>query len=70
MKAVDRWLKKGRKNCKKGNHWFIMDFGDHLLCPVCGKEIRSDRENWRMTEYNAYLVNTPQFEKVDEKKNG
>jgi len=63
---VDKWLIKGRKNCAKGKHWFIMNFGDYLLCPVCGE--KKEVKDIFVTEYNAYLVNEMGFEKADCKK--
>ncbi len=54
-KKVDRWLNYGKKRCAKGDHWFIMDYGSYLLCPICGeKQPVTDRN--ALTEYNGYLV--------------
>ena len=59
-RQVNKWLVKGRKNCKKGNHWWIMDFGDYCLCPVCGIEIKTKEltlDGTILLPFNAYLVN-------------
>ncbi len=63
MKKVEKWLKKGRKNCAKGYHWYIMDYGTYLLCPMCGQRKEKGNVN-EMTEYNCYLVNPMKFEKA------
>ena len=60
-KEVDKWLKEGRKNCKKGEHWYILHYPDYLLCPVCGDKKEVDD---MMPEYNGYIVCTPKFEAV------
>ena len=51
---VDVWLGIGRNSCALGHHWYILDYGDYLICPVCGS--KQDKELTDMTEYNAYLV--------------
>jgi hypothetical protein len=62
-RQVDRWLKKGRKNCAKGNHWYIMDYGKFCLCPICGKQDQ-DRKPGHWDEYNVYLVNSMKFKEA------
>ncbi len=52
-KRVDKWLKKGRKNCKKGEHWYILQFPNCLYCPVCGHR---EKDDGTMPEYNTLLV--------------
>lgn len=60
-KKVDRWLLKGLKNCAEDRHWFILNYGSHLVCPVCGKEKKP--EDGIMEEYNGYLVQPVLFKK-------
>jgi len=56
MKKVDKSLKKGRSNCAGGNHWYIMDYFDYLLCPVCGHKKPKDET---FPECNSYIVREP-----------
>ena len=56
-KKVDRWLKYGKDRCLTGDHWFVLDFGDYLLCPICGQKKVGDRIH--MSEYNCWLVSEP-----------
>ncbi len=57
-RQVDKWIKKGRKHCEKGNHWFVIHYSDYLLCPICGAK----KEAESMPEYNGYIVCEPTFE--------
>lgn len=61
-RKVNRWLGFGRERCKKGDHWFVLDFGKYLLCPICGqmKEI----ERGEMSEYNCWIVTEPKIKKA------
>ena len=62
-KKVDRWLTYGRKQCANGDHWFIMDYGGYLCCPICGQTQPRIKPN-ELTEYNCYLVNSMKFQKA------
>ena len=57
MSRVDKWLKKGKENCAKGNHWFVLDYGTYMVCPVC-KEIKPKPDGYMM-EHNGYVVCEP-----------
>ena len=63
MKKVQKWLVKGKKNCKRGDHWWMLCYGDYFVCPVCGKRI-SEREltlnGGVLPPFNAYLVRDPE----------
>ncbi len=59
-KSVNKWLEKGRKNCAKGDHWLMLDYGDNLVCPVCNNRFPPEEG---MTEYNCYIVRSPEWEK-------
>ena len=63
-KQVDKWLEKGRKNCAKGDHWFIMSFPEYQMCPICGSKRKYDDEKVPLLEYNAYIVVFPMIEKA------
>lgn len=53
-KKVNRWLEFGKKRCVKGDHWFVLDFGDYLLCPICGQ--KKEIKRTEMPEYNCWIV--------------
>ena len=61
-KKVNKWLKKGLKNCKRGEHWYILQFPDCLYCPICGHEAKVNDSG--LPEYNTLLVCGMKFEKV------
>ena len=62
-KKVDKWLEKGRKNCAKGEHWFKLDYGTYLVCPICGEHYDKVDIN-EMNEHNCFLVNSMEFERA------
>ncbi len=57
-KKVNRWLSYGKKRCAKGDHWYIIDFGSYLLCPICGYRQQRPDQNI-LSEYNCYIVDEP-----------
>ena len=57
-KKVNKWIKKGRKNCRKGLHWYILSYPDGLVCPICGHK---KEEGYMMPEYNCYIVISPEI---------
>ncbi len=61
MKKVDKWLERGRKNCREGNHWLILDYGDCLICPVCNHK---ESSGMGMSEYNCFLVTAQELVKA------
>ena len=60
-KKVNKWLKKGQKNCRKGDHWYVLDYPDHLTCPVCG-DIKPSES---VPEYNTYIVMSPKIQRAE-----
>ncbi|KKN77594.1 hypothetical protein LCGC14_0358690 [marine sediment metagenome] len=69
MTKVEKWIAKGKKNCNRGLHWWILDYGDVYLCPVCGKTI-SEKEltldGGVLPPFNAYLVSAVRVEIAEE----
>ena len=63
-RKVDRWISFGRKRCKKDDHWYVLDFGKYLLCPICGHTKKQEPED--MTEYNCWIVIEPDRNRVEQ----
>lgn len=63
-RKVDRWLSYGRKRCAGGDHWYILDFGDYLVCPICGCKRDKTELDLPLTEYNCFLVNAVKIERA------
>ncbi len=59
MTKIEKWLAKGKENCKRGLHWWILDYGDEYLCPVCGETISAEKLTLNggvLPPFNVYLV--------------
>jgi len=65
VKKVNEWVRQGRENCNNGDHWFMLDYGDRMVCPVCGKSKPMPQPREDISEYNAYIVCTPEIIKAE-----
>lgn len=63
-REVDSWLAEGRERCKQGDHWFTLDYGEYLLCPICGKREETERKG--TSEYNCWIVRGVEFKKAEQ----
>ncbi len=62
MKKINKWIEKGRKNCKEGSHWLILHYADYQLCPLCGHKEKYDKGV--LPEYNGFIVCSPKLQAV------